>query len=330
VAELCRERIAEYAGQLHRREAFAIRNARVVLATMTNVYISGLLNKERFDVVIVEEAGMAVLPTLFYCATLADEKIVIVGDPKQLPPIVQSRSRVVHKAMGRSIFEVTVPTPHASDVVVMLDTQYRMHPAIGDLVSSLFYEGKLRNGECTGQREAIAACRPYPGAPIVVVDTEGRTACATRDGSFSRYNEATARGCVGLACEALRDGLESVAIITPYVEQSRLIRRLLREERVPPGSVECRTVHRFQGNERDFVIVDTVDTAPMRPGVLLSSNHPRSAARNLLNVSVSRARGKLLLVADVAYFGREARNSVLNELLSAAIAGGGRYAWGDP
>lgn len=53
--------------ELRSREACAIQGARVILATMTNVCVSGLLQRERFDVVIVEEAGMAILPTLFYC-----------------------------------------------------------------------------------------------------------------------------------------------------------------------------------------------------------------------------------------------------------------------
>ncbi|NIA16384.1 MAG: AAA family ATPase, partial [Nitrospiraceae bacterium] len=133
----CQAGIRETSQALSDREPEIVRKARVVLATMTNVYISPLLTGERFDVVIVEEAGMAILPTLFYCATLADAKAVMVGDPKQLPPIVQSRAPYVRQVMGRSIFEVTVPRPHASDVVEMLDTQYRMHPAIGDLVSGL-------------------------------------------------------------------------------------------------------------------------------------------------------------------------------------------------
>ena len=50
-----------------------------------------------FDVIIVEEAAMAVLPTLFYCAALAKA------------PIVQSKTEYVYQAMGRNIFEIAVP-----------------------------------------------------------------------------------------------------------------------------------------------------------------------------------------------------------------------------
>lgn len=317
VARLAKERISALNRELRSSERGVVRDARVVLSTMTNVYISRLMEGLRFDAVIVEEAGMAVLPTLFYCASLATRKAIMVGDPKQLPPVVQSRNRFVHKAMGRSIFEVTVPDPHRSELVVMLDTQYRMHPAIGSLVSDLFYDGKLAHGECTAEREAIAAREPFPGHPMVLVDTCGISRCAARDGTFSRHNEATAQQCVDLAAKAVRAGIETVAVITPYVEQARLIAKLLKAARIPRDRVECQTVHRFQGNERDLVILDTVDTAPMRPGVLLAGDAPGKPSRNLLNVSVSRARGKLILIADAAYFRRHASRSVINRLIGA-------------
>jgi hypothetical protein len=70
------------------------------------------------------------------------------------------------------------------------------------------------------------------------------------------------------------------------------------------------------------VILDTVDTTPLTPGVLLTDQSPFSSAKNLLNVSLSRARGKLIIVADVAYFNRTAPGSLINELLAQAIQAG--------
>ena len=305
--------------ELRNCEPAAVRAARVILATMTNTTVNRLLFAERFDVVIIEEVGMAILPGLFYCAVLARHKVIMVGDPKQLPSIVQSRDDYVHRAMGRSIFEVTVPDLAAADTVVMLDTQYRMHPDIGNLVSNLFYDGNLRHGENTAQRTRIAARKPFPDAAVVVVDTAQTTVCKVQDGGFSRSNERNAQLCVELAVEALQDGIESVAIITPYVEQSRLVRQLLGQARVEAERVECRTVHRFQGNERDMVILDTVDTEPLPPGVLLAGSARRSSAPNLINVSISRARGKLIVIADVAYFESRCPDSVITHMLRSAL-----------
>jgi hypothetical protein len=327
VLELCRQQTAHLNQDLRQQETVVVQKARVLLATMTNVYLSSLLQPERFDTVIVEEAGMAVLPALFYCAALARAKIIVVGDPQQLPPIVQARDDYVYRVMGRTIFEVAAQKTLTDETMVMLDIQYRMHPVIGDLVSRFFYQGKLRHGDNTPQRDEIAGKRPYPSAPVVVIDTAGQTTCTTEAGSFSRFNEKTAYRCVALAVEAVRAGIDSVAIITPYVAQSRLIRQQLSRFPREAGQVECRTVHRFQGNERDLVVVDTVDTAPLTPGVLLTDQTPFSSAKNLLNVSLSRARGKLIIIADVAYFSHAAPGSLINELLAQATQSGVRVSF---
>ena len=327
IRALCRQKINQLSQELSQQEVGVVRQARVILATMTNMYMSNLLKNERFDAVIVEEAGMAILPTLFYCATLAREKLIMVGDPKQLPPIVQSRDDYVYRAMGRNIFEVAAQNESIEALIVMLDVQYRMHPVIGDLVSALFYEGKLRHGDNTGDKESLARKSPYPGSPLVVLDTTGQTTCVTQAGSFSRLNEKTAELCVELAMEAVRDGVDSVAVITPYAAQSRLIQRRLADYPGQTSQIECRTVHRFQGGERDVVILDTVDAAPLPPGVLLAGRFPGASSRNLINVSLSRARGKVVIICDVAYFNRNLSNEVIvNEMLRKALQVGHRVA----
>ncbi|MFA6108457.1 MAG: DEAD/DEAH box helicase [Candidatus Latescibacterota bacterium] len=327
LTELLAGHLEVMARDLRQQEAEVVSRSRVVLATMTNVYLSRLLAPERFDAVIVEEAGMAILPTLFYCAALARDKVIMVGDPRQLPPIVQSRDPYVRQAMGRSIFAVTVPEPHQSDLVVLLEEQYRMHPVIGRLVSESFYQGRLRDGAGIVDRQALADRYPFPGQPLVVVDTAGETRCSTATGSYSRYNEGSADCCLALALAAVNDGLDSVAIITPYAEQARLVRRLLAQAGGGAARVECSTVHRFQGNERDLVILDTVDTEPLAPGVLLAGQAPGAEAAHLLNVSISRARGKLVILADLAYFRTRAPTSTVAELLGRAVRMGVVVTW---
>src|ERR1017187_10236340 len=93
---------------------------------------------------------------------------------------------------------------------------------------------------------------------------------------------------------------------------------MLVERGLSLDQVHCATVHRFQGNERDVVILDTVDGPPLEPGTLLCGRGPASASANLLNVSLSRARGKLILIADVDYFRARAGGSVLFQVLAAA------------
>jgi hypothetical protein len=319
--------IAEKKTALLNKEHEVVDRASLVLSTLTNSYFSPLMAEQRFDALIVEEASMAVLPALFYAACLGRRKTVIVGDPCQLPSIVESNEDYVRKVMGRNIFDVAVAEPLSSPLVAMLDVQYRMHPLIGELVSDLFYAGRLKHGGDPATRERIAAREPYGGSPLIVLDTDGRTTCQAGSAGHSRTNAITAALCVELARRAVREGAESVAIITPYVDQARTIRARLKEragDQGDEGRIECSTVHRFQGQERDVVILDTVDAEPMRPGVLLSERGAHSAAQNLINVAISRARGKLIIVADVRYFERRAAGSVVTRMVMGALALGRR------
>jgi hypothetical protein len=323
VRTLARERVARHAAAVREVEARVVAGARVVMCTLANGYLSPLLKPERFDVLIAEEAGMAALPSLFYAACLCRDKAIMVGDPRQLPPIVHSRDAVVQRAIGRSVFEVTIPDPTRSEVVAMLDVQYRMHPVIGALVGRLFYDGRLVHAADAARNDAIAARAPYRGMPLIVVDTEGRTTCQRAAKGGSRVNAMSAEVTAELASEAVTDGAGSVAVITPYAAQAREIRQRLAARRIA-GAVECSTIHRFQGRECDVVIIDLVDAAPMRPGVLLSGSGAAAEGANLLNVSLSRARGKLILVADVGYFEAQAPGGVVATILREASRGGVR------
>jgi hypothetical protein len=323
IRTLARQRVAHHTAAIRDLEAQVVDRARVVTCTLTNAYLSPLMKSQRFDVLIAEEAGMATLPSLFYAACLCRDKAIMVGDPRQLPPIVQSRDDLVQRAIGRNVFDVTIPDPARSDVVAMLDVQYRMHPVIGTLVGRLFYDGRLTHAADPAQTDAIAARAPYPGEPLIVVDTAARTTCQRAASGGSRVNPASAEITAGLAAEAVTAGAGSVAVITPYAAQARDIRRLLTARRIA-GAVECSTIHRFQGRECDVVIIDLVDAAPMRPGVLLSGGAAQSDACHLLNVSISRARGKLLIVADVGYFEDHAPRGIVTLLLREASRAGVR------
>jgi superfamily I DNA and/or RNA helicase len=89
----------------------------------------------------------------------------------------------------------------------------------------------------------------------------------------------------------------SIAIITPYRGQVNLIRRWLHQERqldAKLSGIEVGTVHAFQGGEADIVIFDMVDGPPRaRPGMLFRDD----TGMRLVNVAVTRARGKLVFIA---------------------------------
>jgi RecA/RadA recombinase len=284
--------------------------AMVVAATLTGTYTLESLARERFDTVVIDEASMAGLPSIFCCAGMARKRAIFVGDPRQLPPITECSDHVVRATLGRTVFDLA-----AHEGSVMLDTQYRMHPSIGGLVSDLFYEGRLESAAPGAGVLGTVESEPFAGSPVVVVDLGQSGHLCERDGRSSRLNRTSAAAAVRLATSAARSGAQ-VAVITPYAAQARLIRSMTRGE-----GITCATVHRFQGSESDVVIIDLVDAAPLRPGALLDDPSPGSAARALLNVSVSRAKAKLIVLADLRYFREQGAGPVV-ELLKAIEARG--------
>ena len=111
-------------------------------------------------------------------------------------------------------------------------------------------------------------------------------------------------GFISLACamEMSLNGENSVGIITPYAAQARLIHRMIEDlglKCLPSGEdsgIFCATIHQYQGAENDIIILDTVDCFPMqRPGRLLNSENTQRLNR-LINVAVTRAKSRLVLV----------------------------------
>jgi superfamily I DNA and/or RNA helicase len=277
--------------------------ARVVAATLTGTYTLESLARERFDTVVVDESSMAGLPSIFHCAGMARKRAIFVGDPRQLPPITECSDPVVRATLGRTVFDLA-----AHEGSVMLDTQYRMHPTIGGLVSDLYYQGRLKSAAPGADVLRVVESEPFPGNPVVVVDLGQSGHICEREGRSSRANRISAAAAVRLATSAARSGAQ-VALITPYAAQARLIRTMTRGE-----NITCATVHRFQGSESDVVIIDLVDAAPLRPGALLNDPTPGSAARALVNVSVSRAKAKLIVLADLRYFREQGAGPVVDLL----------------
>ncbi|MFI5272995.1 MAG: AAA domain-containing protein [Ktedonobacterales bacterium] len=193
-----------------------------------------------------------------------------------------------------------------------------MHPDIAGLIARRFYSGRLVTGADVEQScTTISAGPPQSGRAVVLVDTaalqpfgdkEAREqhVAARRFGGNSRFNLVSAIIAVEMALVATPPSQQethavSAGIITPYAAQARLIAKLLHDLDVPRERVMCSTVHRFQGSERDVIVYDTVEGKPFtHAGMLLAGDGSRLEAR-LLNVALSRAKGKLIILADLAH-----------------------------
>ena len=311
------EEIKKLKKKVVEKEREAVAKARMVATTVSRIYANKLFEGLKYDVVMFDEVSMAYVPQVICAAMFAKKKLVCVGDFRQLPPIAQGSSS--KKALSADIFWYlgicdNAQVAHYHPWLVMLDEQRRMHPDISAFSSMTFYKGLLKDHPSVlGARDAIAARPPRAGEALSLVDIGGMFSTAGRNSDNSRFNILSA--AVSFAIGRVVEGSSAckVGIIAPYAAQVRLIRAMVQDVRArkTETGISCATVHQFQGSERDVIVMDLVESRPSeKPGILMSSNENGSVDR-LVNVGVTRARGKLVAVADRSFWAQCAddRNS---------------------
>lgn len=294
--------------ELKQKEAELIGKATVVGCTFSKVAIAPEIYRRRFDAAIVDEASMAYIPQCVFASILAKRRIAIFGDFRQLGPISQATTAAAKDWLHTDIFEEAgiteaVNRGYTDPRLVMLQSQYRMHPDISAIPNHLFYKGLLKDGlQVAQQTMPTVNSQPCPGNALVLYDL-GQTAarCFSEKQSNSRFNLISALIAVHIAYQNLQAGQDRIGIITPYNAQSRLIQRLFKDLRLSEEKVKAATVHRFQGSEQDLIIFDAVDGYPKREVGRLLAGGMNSTAMRLSNVTISRARGKFVGLVNYDY-----------------------------
>lgn len=260
------------------------------------------------DALVMDEASMVPLP-VGLLAALSARQITLVGDPRQLGPIVQSRSRRARLWLGTSIFEVEDQdgvAPVVQGPTTRLTEQHRMPPAVCTLVSELSYEGALQTAEARLQQDQKV--RGAGVRPLTYLNTAGRLP-ATRPVPGPRYANA---GQASLVVDAVRmvmggcAGLRGdAAIITPYRAHARTLWNAARRAGV--GShLHIGTVHRMQGHEFAFVVLSFPEAPGDRPSPFLQATTSSDEGGRLLTVAASRALHNLLVVGHLSWLARTA------------------------
>jgi len=314
-------------------ERDVISKASVVGATLTKTYLSDDIQARSFDTVILDEASMAPIPALWSAALLSEDNLVIVGDFKQLPPIVLSKKELTKKWLGRDVFDVSGVKARweqgsPPDHFIPLDEQRRMLPEIAE-VANLFYGGMLRN-----QQEPIRGHDEFPhwyrcdwphDNPVVLVDTGSLNAWVTsvvKGGNSSRLNFLSATVAVDLAEQLLNperhvrpEGApKRILIVAPYRAHAKLVSVLLSQNPKIQGDVISGTAHSFQGSEADAVIFDLVADEPhFRVNLFIPSLDDQ--IRPILNVGLTRAKFRLFILGDFSYCRTQGKKAFLGKTL---------------
>jgi hypothetical protein len=312
-----RQKIAEV-------QSKTVANASLVATTLSKVFCAPSLDQEKFDVLIVDEASMVQMPSLFWALGKIRQGVTIVGDFKQLPPICISKTDLATKWLRRNIFDElrisTVDAARKNARVSILDTQYRMTGQITDIANQLFYGGLLRKANAIDSQlinDSISG-----SSALTIVDTSAVHHHCTQPPEGSRINIYSAGLCATLCRKLLLEHpAATIGIATPYRAQADLIDEILVDTDLQ-GRVKVSTVHKFQGGQATIIIFDCVDGLGSGHSSL-DDKYKDSAAEVLLNVALTRAREKFFLVVNKAYFFNTVSESSLILKFIAALGAGG-------
>ena len=229
---------------------------------------------------IIDEACQAVELDCLIPLQHGVSKVIAVGDPEQLPCTVLSK-KSQELDFGCSLFErlyklfqtesrmLFRSDSYANfNPVLLLDTQYRMHPEICAFPSRHVYEGRVKTDSSVVERLSTRKCPYRPLLFFDLVDSKEISDGKGSAGGPSVSNLVEAVFTVALCLEIVkRFPPTSIGVITPYNRQKALIQGRMRnatyrdEEGVMrplAGLVEVGTVDGFQGREKEFIILSCV------------------------------------------------------------------------
>lgn len=288
-----------------------------------------------FDYVIVDEAARANPLDLFIPMTLARKKVILVGDHRQLPQLVEQnileqmegeteKLAALKHSMELSLFEslwsyLKNERNDGIERTVTLNVQYRMPKKLGDFVSENFY-GKgqeiLTDKNSQDCKHFVSRYKKNDGECKCAVweDVDGK-----ESGRKSKQNETEAKRIIDRLKEIVQETNETIGVIASYSAQVKLIEKMVQEtpalsDAVSHQQLEIGSIDAFQGKQFDIVFFSVVrNNQYFKFGFLTMDNR--------LNVAFSRQKKLLVVVGNRNMFSTdEAKKQVpaLNAFINLA------------
>lgn len=282
-----------------------------------------LLAGRKFPTLFIDEAAQA-LEAASWIPIARAGRVVLAGDHCQLPPTVKSYE-AMRQGLGTSLMERLVA--NHPECTVLLRTQYRMHEAIMQFSNQWFYGGGMDSAPEVRHRGILDWDVPMEWIDTAPLDGAGPEEGEPEDYGErhpgrhpGRVNPAEAR----LAVKVLEDYVDDIGegrvvdervdfgVISPYRAQTALLRRLIKGSRKLKGvrrMITVDTVDGFQGQERDVMLISLV-----RSNEKGEIGFLRDLRR--MNVAMTRARMKVILVGNASTLGRHTFYRLLHDYIS--------------
>ncbi len=276
-----------------------LEEADVVTATLVgsnNRYLQG----KRFKTVVIDEAAQALEPATWIPISKADEKIVLAGDPFQLPPTVKS-IKAAKQGLEKTLIEQCLE--RFPKEVSLLDTQYRMNETIMGFSNQYFYDNALKADHSVRYQKLHLLDGEH--AALEFIDTAG---CGFDEKqnpkTLSLYNPEEYgvlwRHLDKLISVITEENSPSIGIISPYREQVLYIKEQVTDFFDYAGHIDMdiNTIDSFQGQERDIIYISLVRSNE-KGEIGFLKDYRR------MNVAMTRARKKLVVIGDSATLGKD-------------------------
>jgi predicted RecB family nuclease len=240
-----------------------------------------------FDYLFVDEAGQVSLANLMGISNAA-RNLVLIGDPRQLPQVVQGS----HPPPADLSCLDWMLGEHAimpADRGIFLSTTRRMQPDLCTYISEQFYEGRLHSHESTGNQQVLATALPQTGAWMIPVDHDG---CAQECPAEVNAIVETVETLLGGTWRD-KEGVEremrpnDIIVVAPYNAQVNALSDAL------PG-IRVGTVDRFQGQEAPVALISMTASSAEETTRGLEF----LLSRERLNVAVSRGKALSFVFAS--------------------------------
>ncbi len=234
-----------------------------------------------FDLVVMDEAGQCNVATALLPISKA-KSLLLVGDPNQLKPVIVLEDQVNNDLMKKynipekynyktnSILDVMIENDNISKYI-LLKYHYRCGKNIIGFSNQRYYNNSLNLSYLNSTGE------------LNVLDVKNQ--------NIKQKNEAIEEA-IAIVDYIERNNIHDAYIITPFVNQKELIKKLLKEKNI--SDIDCGTIHSLQGAEKDTIIFS--------PAISLKTSRSTFAwIKNnyeLINVAVTRAKNKLIIAAD--------------------------------
>lgn len=327
---------------VYTRERTEFRRKSLVATTLAKVSTSDLFRQHEFDVLVVDEASMAHISQLLVAASHAKKRVIVAGDPMQLPPISVAEEPEARAFMELDIFSLVSGAKTSSalfewhdqrrDVTFFFDQQYRMKDRLAKVISSVFYDGRLRTElaeEYTDGPPNEQHSRSIDNPPATIINTESKDPYVIQEEGergFRPMNPVHSDAVSKTILKILEKGWSQydIGVIVPFRHVANQLMRRWTQEGL--GDLEVGTIHTFQGREKPIIIFDTVMSGDrssskgerhytVRPLDETKNENPLHVQR-LLNVACSRAKEELLIFADMRHIRKLYHDKTLGKLIT--------------